>query len=214
MNLFFKNEVIKDLWELEKFSLKEGSSDVETEKYSIQIQETSHGIVSIMHALTDNSEHIKSWREIKIFLEQIIQIIDSQQFFQDIQNIKIYKNENSNDQSLQLNNSSRQQQQLIQYFQLNFLCGQLFETTFNILLQGAAPLRNCSLRLLSNFVINIASSVKRQEYFQKIKENFFFEKTKSSWKQIIYLEFCNMIMPFVSLKFVKQQMLPDLLKHA
>ena len=101
MNLFFKNEVIKDLWELEKFSLKEGSSDVETEKYSIQIQETSHGIVSIMHALTDNSEHIKSWREIKIFLEQIIQIIDSQQFLQDIQNIKIYKNENSNDQTLQ-----------------------------------------------------------------------------------------------------------------
>jgi hypothetical protein len=54
-----------------------------------------------MHALTDNSEHIKSWREIKIFLEQIIQIIDSQQFFLDIQNIKIYKNENSNDQTLQ-----------------------------------------------------------------------------------------------------------------
>ena len=35
MNLFFKNEIIKDLWELEKFSLKEGSADMETEKYSI-----------------------------------------------------------------------------------------------------------------------------------------------------------------------------------
>ena len=35
MNLFFKNEIIKDLWELEKFSLKEGSTDMETEKYSL-----------------------------------------------------------------------------------------------------------------------------------------------------------------------------------
>jgi hypothetical protein len=35
MNLFFKNEIIKDLWELEKFSLKEASADMETEKYSI-----------------------------------------------------------------------------------------------------------------------------------------------------------------------------------
>jgi DNA-binding phage protein len=41
-----------------------------------------------MHALTDNSEHIKSWREIKIFLEQVIQIIDSQNFIQEIKNKK------------------------------------------------------------------------------------------------------------------------------
>jgi hypothetical protein len=69
MNLYFKNEIIKDLWEPEKFSLKEASVDVETEKYSLQIQETSHGIASIMHSLTENSEHIKNWREIKIYLE-------------------------------------------------------------------------------------------------------------------------------------------------
>lgn len=35
MNLYFKNEIIKDLWEPEKFSLKEASVDVETEKYSL-----------------------------------------------------------------------------------------------------------------------------------------------------------------------------------
>ena len=69
MNMYFKNEIIKDLWEPEKFSLKEASVDVETEKYSLQIQETSHGIASIMHSLTENSEHIKNWREIKIYLE-------------------------------------------------------------------------------------------------------------------------------------------------
>jgi hypothetical protein len=50
-----------------------------------------------MHALADNSEHIKSWREIKILLEQIIQIIDCQQFIQELQNKKTYKIENSND---------------------------------------------------------------------------------------------------------------------
>lgn len=35
MNLYFKNEIVKDLWEIEKFSLKEASVDVETEKYSL-----------------------------------------------------------------------------------------------------------------------------------------------------------------------------------
>jgi hypothetical protein len=35
MNLYFKNEIIKDLWDLEKFSLKEARVDVETEKYSL-----------------------------------------------------------------------------------------------------------------------------------------------------------------------------------
>lgn len=35
MNLYFKNEIVKDLWEFEKFSLKEASVDVETEKYSL-----------------------------------------------------------------------------------------------------------------------------------------------------------------------------------
>ena len=37
------------------------------------------------------------------------------------------------EQSQQSNYSLLNQQQLIQYFQLNFLCGQLFEITFNIL---------------------------------------------------------------------------------
>jgi len=46
-----------------------------------------------MHALTENIEHIKSWREIKIFLEQVIQIIDSQKFIQEIQNKKYLKND-------------------------------------------------------------------------------------------------------------------------
>jgi hypothetical protein len=35
MNLYFKNEIVKDLWEMEKFSLKEASVDVETERYSL-----------------------------------------------------------------------------------------------------------------------------------------------------------------------------------
>jgi hypothetical protein len=35
MNLYFKNEIVKDLWEMGKFSLKEASVDVETERYSL-----------------------------------------------------------------------------------------------------------------------------------------------------------------------------------
>jgi len=46
-----------------------------------------------------------------------------------------------------------------------------------------------------------------------MRDNFFFEKTRLSWEQILYIEFCNKVMPGLGLKFFKQQLLPDLMKH-
>lgn len=101
----------------------------------------------------------------------------------------------------------------MQYFQLNHLCAKMVDVAFDLLLKGVHPLRQCSLTLICQFVLNIASSMKRQEYIARMRDSLFFERTRLSWKQILYIDFCNKVMPGVGVKFFKQQLLPDLMKH-
>lgn len=63
----------------------------------------------------------------------------------------------------------------MQYFQLNHLCAKMIDVAFDLLLNGVHPLRQCSLALICQFVLNIASSVKRQEYIGRLRNNLFFE---------------------------------------
>ena len=46
-----------------------------------------------------------------------------------------------------------------------------------------------------------------------MRNNFFFENTKSSIKQIVFIEFINNLIPTQPVKFVKQKLLPDLMRH-
>ena len=47
----------------------------------------------------------------------------------------------------------------------------------------------------------------------EMRNNFFFENTKSSIKQIVFIEFINNLIPTQPVKFVKQKLLGDLMKH-
>lgn len=46
-----------------------------------------------------------------------------------------------------------------------------------------------------------------------MRNNFFFENTKSSIKQIVFIEFINNLIPNQPVKFVKQKLLGDLMRH-
>ena len=47
----------------------------------------------------------------------------------------------------------------------------------------------------------------------EMRNNFFFENTKSSIKQIVFIEFINNLIPTQPVKFVKQKLLGDLMRH-
>ena len=96
---------------------------------------------------------------------------------------------------------------------LNHLCAKMTDVAFDLLLKGVHPLRQCSLALICQFALNIASSMKRHEYIARMRDSLFFERTRLSWKQILYIDFCNKVMPGLGVKFFKQQLLPDLMKH-
>ena len=47
-----------------------------------------------------------------------------------------------------------------------------------------------------------------------MRQHLFFEFTRSSRKQIMYLIYCNQIITYFSVKNYKQMFLNDLIKHA
>jgi hypothetical protein len=45
--------------------------------------------------------------------------------------------------------------------------------------------------------------MKRKEYIGRMRDHLFFEYSRPSWKQILYIEFCDKVMPALGLKFFK-----------
>jgi len=63
LNKYFKFQVIHDLWDMEKFSLKEAQNEPDVEKYALPLWELTVGIVSLEQRIMGNPT--KNWREIK-----------------------------------------------------------------------------------------------------------------------------------------------------
>ena len=96
---------------------------------------------------------------------------------------------------------------------LNKLCVDTIDHAFEQMLNGFYQVRYAALDYICKFVINIASRVKRQQYIAEIRQNLYFEFTKSSQKQKMYLMFCNQLIPAFSAKMFKPQILGDLMNH-
>lgn len=196
VNHYLKCHVIGELWDMEKFSLKEATNEPDVEKYAQQVHQITAGFVQIGRQLTtcqskDAADEgmvlSKNWREIKLFIEQLINMIDTHVFFEDplVSDEAWGKNGaiNEEDSEKKIEPCSGQNpQQLMQFFQLNNLCSQLFDTAFELLMKGLKTTREPSLMLLCNFICNIASSVRRMEYIQRVREALFFEYTNVSWR--------------------------------
>jgi len=74
LNRYFKQTVVGELWDIEKFSLKEATVEPDVEKYSTILNDITTGILILESSIMGNS--IKNWREIKNLYVQIISIID------------------------------------------------------------------------------------------------------------------------------------------
>ena len=61
LNRYFKNKVIGELWDIEKFSLKEASVEPDVERYAVLLADVTSGIVSLESNLMGNP--IKNWRD-------------------------------------------------------------------------------------------------------------------------------------------------------
>ena len=67
LNRYFKLQVIQDLWDQEKFSIKEASNEPDVEKYTLDLWDITHGILQLESQI--NGRITKYWREMKTFYE-------------------------------------------------------------------------------------------------------------------------------------------------
>ena len=98
------------------------------------------------------NKHNKDWRNIKLFYEQIIIIINGQEEEPDL----------------------LEWEQTIQYFMLNKFTVDLQADLIDQIIYGAAEVKKVALQLLCLFVNTIASSIKKEEMIMEMRNNFFF----------------------------------------
>lgn len=77
LNKYFKDVVIHDLWDTEKFSLKEAQNEPDVEKYALQLWDVTHGILALENQIIGNIT--KNWREMKTFYDNIVYLLDGDQ---------------------------------------------------------------------------------------------------------------------------------------
>jgi septum formation inhibitor MinC len=105
-------------------------------------------------------------------------------------------------------------EQVMQFFMLNRLCIDMIENAFSFLINGFHQVREAAFQFICKMVVSIASTPMRLQLLSQIKELLNFEFTKSSQKQILYLRFCNYVLPVFTKRFVTIHLLEDILKHA
>lgn len=76
LNKYFKDVVIYELWDAEKFSLKEATNEPDVEKYALQLWDVTHGILALESQIMGNIT--RYWREMKLLYENVILMIDGQ----------------------------------------------------------------------------------------------------------------------------------------
>ena len=76
LNKYFKDFVIHELWDSEKFSLKEAQNEPDVEKYTLQLWDVTHGILALENQIVGNIT--RYWREMTTLYENIILMIDGQ----------------------------------------------------------------------------------------------------------------------------------------
>jgi len=74
LNRFFKYEVIGELWDMEKFSVKEAAHEPDVEKHTNSLYDLTKAICKLDHSMCQNP--IKHWRNIKVLYEQLIIALD------------------------------------------------------------------------------------------------------------------------------------------
>ncbi len=74
LNAFFKVEIVGELWEMEKFSLKEATNEPDIDKYTVQLWKLSKALVEVQKFLYDNQT--RYWRDVVLFYRQIIDSVD------------------------------------------------------------------------------------------------------------------------------------------
>jgi hypothetical protein len=67
LNKYFRDVVIHELWDAEKFSLKEATNEPDVEKYALLLWDVTHGILTLENQIMGNIT--KFWREMKCLYE-------------------------------------------------------------------------------------------------------------------------------------------------
>lgn len=74
INRFFKLEILQDLWDLEKFSIKESQQDFDIERQTQKLWELTKAISNLGAVINENPR--SNWREAKEFYQQLIIAMD------------------------------------------------------------------------------------------------------------------------------------------
>jgi len=62
LSTYFKVEIVGELWDMEKFSLKEATNEPDIDKYTVQMWKLTQALVELEKFISDNPT--KYWREI------------------------------------------------------------------------------------------------------------------------------------------------------
>ena len=87
----------------------------------------------------------------------------------------------------------------------------MIDDAFAHMADGVFKVRRGAHDFICKMIVSIASSVTRHQLIIQMRKKLFFEFTRSSEKQIMYLKFCNYVMPHFTPKFFKQMLLDDLI---
>mmetsp|Transcript_16750 Transcript_16750/g.28451 ORF Transcript_16750/g.28451 Transcript_16750/m.28451 type:complete len:735 (+) Transcript_16750:1120-3324(+) len=199
LNEFFKVEIVGQLWEMEKFSLREAQNEPDIEKYTMLLWDVTQGIIGLENNIIGNSAAY--WREIKVLYEQLVQCVDTEE-------------PESETPEPEAELSTKQSELLMPFFMLNKLCVELIDNAFNCMLNGFHPVRHAAFAFICKMVASIASSQTRLQFINQMRQFLYFENTRSSERQIFYLKFCGYLMSLCTVKFIRQHLLEDVLKHA
>ena len=133
LNLNFKQKLVgTEMFEPEKFSLKEAQRDDEIEKLANILWDLTLSLLQLEQSMMETP--LKFWREIKMFYEHISKAVVG----------------------------SDGDQQEMPYFMINKLCTGLLDRALDQITIGAHQVRFVALDLVSVFTTHIASSIMRK----------------------------------------------------
>ena len=163
LNKYFKDVVIHDLWDTEKFSLKEAQNEPDVEKYALQLWDVTHGILALENQIIGNIT--KNWREMKTFYDNIVYLLDGDQ---------------TNNEERPNTASIEGREQMMQFFMINKICVEITPNAFEQMMNGVYQVRYAALNYIAKITSSIASTVKRNQYVAQMRQCLLFENTKSS----------------------------------
>lgn len=202
LNKYFKHKVIGEQYEIEKFSMKVCHLNFDVEYRAEKLLLLTKAIAGLEEAIFQNPA--KNSKVLREYYYQISIMFDGLDL----------GSPSLNHQRFEQGWTENSSEQLIQYFMFNKISFGVLPNLLSQIKSGPKFVQEEAFFLFARIISMMASSVKRNQLLNDFKSIYFFENTKSSFKQILYIKLMNTVITNSSIKSFKSNHLADFMKHA